>query len=482
LKKKFVTNLVLIILLNLLVKPLWIFGIDRNVQVLVGHDEFGLYSNLFNLSLLLNILLDLGITNYNNRNISQNHQLLKKHFSNLVILKVILALFYGVIILLAGLFLAHSRREISLLMLLAFNQLLISFALYLRSNIAGMQMHTVNSIISVLDRTLMIGICAVLLWGHVLSKPITIEWFIYAQTAAYLITALICFFIVAAKSKFPKYKYDKKFLMVVLRQSAPYALLVLLMSIYTRVDIVLIKNLLGAEGNMQAGIYQNGFRIFDAAYQFALLFAVLLLPMFSKMIKDKQNLHELTLLGSLLLFIPMIALAIGSQIYRTQIMELLYEDKIAESASFFGILMVSFLGMCGTIIYGTLLTANGNLKELNITSAIAVGINLILNLILIPKYHAFGAALACLATQGFAGISQYIVSARLFSFGIDPIIIGRLVIYIGGVIGMGILSTHLEITWWISFLGLMGAAMVLALALRLIRVQGLVRMVLRGNA
>jgi len=96
LKRKFITNLVLIILLNLLIKPLWIFGIDRNVQNLVGPAEFGLYGALLNLSFILNILLDFGITNYNNRNISQNHQLLRKYFSNIVVLRFLLAVVYAI--------------------------------------------------------------------------------------------------------------------------------------------------------------------------------------------------------------------------------------------------------------------------------------------------------------------------------------------------------------------------------------------------
>ncbi len=478
-KKKFVTNLVLIILLNLLIKPLWIFGIDRNVQVLVGPGEFGLYITLFNLSLLLNIILDFGITNFNNRNISQNHQLLQKHFSSIVLLKFILAAAYGLAVFALALFLGYtSGRELNLLAFMALNQLLVSFTLYLRSNIAGMQMHTMNSVISVLDRALMILICGILLWGHISGFQISIEWFVYAQTAAYLVTAAACFLIVAWKSRFPKFRYDRKFFLVILKQSAPFALLTLLMSVYTRSDVIILEKLINPDA---AGIYQNGFRIFDAAYQFALLFAVLLLPIFSKMIKEKQDIHELTLLSSLLLFIPMIALAVGSQIYRTEIMSLMYDNNIGESAAFFGILMIAFLGMAGTIIYGTLLTANGSLRVLNITSAIALLINLMLNLILIPKYHAFGAALACLATQGFAGFSQYVISARKFNFGLNHKLFFKLIIYIAVTILMGIGSAQLEIAWWIGFLGLLVAALILAFLLNLINVRGLVKMVIKAE-
>ena len=440
-------------------------------------DQFGLYSALFNLSFLLSIVFDLGLTSYNNRNISQNHHLLRKYFSSIVILKLILALLYGLVAFGIAIVMGYSGKQLNLLFFLVLSQMLVSFTLYLRSNVAGMQMHTANSIISILDRALMIGFCAVLIWGKIRGLTFSIAWFVYAQTAAYFLTAVICFLIVAWKSKFPKLRYDHKFFIVVIRQSWPYALMALLMVAYTRMDVIMLEKMLRPQGAIEAGIYYNGFRLFDATYQFALLFAVLLLPMFGKMIKDKQEIHGLTLLSSLLLFIPTIALAIGSQVYRTEIMDLLYDQNVRESSAFFGILMFSFLGMAGTIIYGTLLTANGNLKALNITSAIALAINILLNVILIPRYQAFGAAIACLATQVFAGFSQYVITAVKFKFRINYDLIFRLFIYISGVILLGIGSHRLEIAWWMSFLGMITAAMILAMVLNLINLRGMVRLI-----
>jgi O-antigen/teichoic acid export membrane protein len=476
LKKKFITNLVLIIVLNLLIKPLWIFGIDRHVQNMFP-DEFGLYSALFNFSFVLSIFFDLGLTNYNNRNISQNHQLLQKYFSSIVILKLILAVLYGLFAFGIAIALGYSGKQLNLLFFLVLSQMLVSFTLYLRSNVAGMQMHTANSIISILDRALMIVFCAVLIWGRISGITFSIAWFVYAQTAAYFVTAVICFLIVAWKSKFPKLRYDHKFFIVVIRQSWPYALLALLMVAYTRIDVIMLENILRPAGAIEVSIYYNAFRLFDATYQFALLFAVLLLPMFSKMIKEKQDVHGLTLLSSLLLFIPTIALAIGSQVYRTEIMDLLYNQNVEKSAPFFGILMFSFLGMAGTIIYGTLLTANGNLRILNITSAIALVLNIVLNLVLVPRYQAFGAAIACLVTQAFAGFSQYAITAVKFRFTLNYGLILRLIIYISGVILIAIGAHRLDIIWWIGFLGMLAAAMVLAMLLNLINLKGMVRLI-----
>ncbi|MFT5621837.1 MAG: hypothetical protein ACI9QR_002178, partial [Flavobacteriaceae bacterium] len=45
-------NIFLLIFVNLLVKPLWIFGIDLHVQNTVGAENYGFYFVIFNFSFL----------------------------------------------------------------------------------------------------------------------------------------------------------------------------------------------------------------------------------------------------------------------------------------------------------------------------------------------------------------------------------------------------------------------------------------------
>ena len=71
----FFSNLVLTIFLNLLIKPLALFGIDATVQNRVGPEEYGLYFSLLNLSVIFNMLIDLGINNYTTKNIAKNQKL-----------------------------------------------------------------------------------------------------------------------------------------------------------------------------------------------------------------------------------------------------------------------------------------------------------------------------------------------------------------------------------------------------------------------
>ena len=192
-QKKFITNLVFLLVLNFLIKPFWLFGIDRTVQNIVSAEDYGAYFTLFNFSILFNIILDFGITNFNNRNISQHKQLLSKYFSGIVIFKFLLAVIYLVITFVAGYIMGYDSDRFYILLFLSINQFLISFIHYLRSNIAGLQLFALNSFLSVLDKSILIIFCAVLLWGNVFDAKFELIHFVYAQTLAYLITAIIVF-------------------------------------------------------------------------------------------------------------------------------------------------------------------------------------------------------------------------------------------------------------------------------------------------
>ena len=94
---KFYSSLSLLILVNLFIKPVWIFGIDRNVQNTVGFAEYGLYFSLYNLSILFSFLLDWGFTNFMNREVAFNND--GRHRPAVFLrYKIILALVYAAIV------------------------------------------------------------------------------------------------------------------------------------------------------------------------------------------------------------------------------------------------------------------------------------------------------------------------------------------------------------------------------------------------
>lgn len=476
-KRKFVTNLILLLSLNLLIKPFWIFGIDRTVQNVVGDQSYGLYFALFNFSVLLNILLDAGITSYNSRNIAQHNFLLPKHLSNIVGLKFLLAIVYAIFSLAIAAIIGYDKVQFHLLFFLIFNQFLLSFTLYLRSNISGLHLFRTDSVMSVLDRSFMIVICSVLLFTNILGGKFSIEWFVYAQTISYTLTSLITFAIVLRKSGRIKVRFDFKFFMVFLRKSYPYALLILLMSFYNRIDSVMIERLLPDPlGKEQAGIYAQAFRLLDAVSNFGVLFAGLLLPIFAKMIKQKEPVGQMVQLSYTLLIVPAIVVAISSVYYNQEIMAVLYNENTAHSSGILGILMIGFIGIATTYIFGSLLTANGSVKQLNIMAFSGMVINVVLNLVLIPRFHAYGSAYASLVTQIFTGMVQVVLAVSIFKLKPNLRFVFQLLLFVGIVAVFGTISKNIS-NWFYGYMAMIAASVLFAFVFKLFNLKDLYRII-----
>lgn len=478
--KKFIKNIALIIFLNLLIKPFWILGIDRSVQNVLGAEEYGFYYAIFNFSFLLNILLDFGITNFNNKNIAQNNHLLRKHLSSIIVLKLILAVIYLIITLVCAFVIRYSMEHIMLLLVCAFNQFLISFVLYLRSNLSGLHLFKVDSMISVLDRLIMIMICSVLLWGG-LSIQFSVKWYVFSQTVAYLATALITAIIVfrKAKSKFLKLNWNLPFSIMIIKKSFPFAVLVLLMTFYNRIDTVMMERIL-PNGAEQSGIYASAYRLLDATNMIAYLFAVLLLPLFSKMLKHKESVEELVKLSFTFLFIGAIIVAIGCFFYSNELMTLMYEEHISASAQVFGYLMFCFVPISTTYVFGTLLTANGNLKQLNIMAACGMLLNITLNFILIPHFYAIGSAIASLITQFLTSLAQVIIVQKIFRFKINYKFLLILLVFIIGVVLINFGTKYLHYNWMINFAIMTACCLLFANFIRLLNIRAILNIVKHG--
>lgn len=479
-KKKFVTNLLLLLSLNILIKPFWVFGIDRTVQNVVGAGEYGLYFSLFNFSLMLNILLDFGITNFNNREISRYPKVLPVNFSNIVGLKILLAVIYGLVSFLVAMIIGYEKVQMRLLLLLLFNQFLASFIMYLRSNISGLQMFKTDSFLSVLDRFVMILLCAILLWTGIFGGEFRIEWFIYAQTLAYLFAVFVAFVVVLIKANFIKPKLNITFIKRILRKSYPFALLTILMSIYYRVDSVMLERML-SDGAVQAGIYAQAFRILDAFTMFAFLFATLLLPMFSRMIQKGEPVEELSVFSFLLLMIPVLIISVSLFFYRLEFMEALYIEHTGESSKILAVLMFAHIFVSVTYISGTLLTSGGHLSVLNITAVSGLVLNVVLNIFLIPKFHALGSAVASLITQILVVGIQSILVFRLFKFGNYQKVLLKLILFTLFIVALAWISTQLNFSWLLRIFTIMFISMIVAMLSGLIRIRVLISLFQPGE-
>lgn len=476
-QKKFISNLILIVVLNLLVKPIAIFGIDAEVQDRVGTEDYGLYFALLNFSFLFNILLDFGINNFTTKSIAQHPKIAAKYLSKVLISRIILLVLYAVTSFAIALLLGWNSYELYLLAFLLFNQFLVSLIAYTRSHFGGLLLFKTEAFIGVLDRILLILFCGILLYAPGTSIPFKIEWFIWIQTLCYGLVVIISFSILLRKISLPKITFQPLFSYAIIKRSLPYALLILLMMIYTRVDSVMIERL-HINGKAEAGYYARGFRLVNTFFMFAMLFSSLLFPIFSKMFKRKENVVPLLSTAAKLLVGGAVFIAAISFFNGEYILNLISNIDTRESAPSFQLLMVSFIGMCSTIIFGTLLTARGDLRFLNSISVVGLIINVSINLYLIPKHGAYGAALATVITQSLISMIQFIFCIKVLAIKFSIITFAQFTLFTFSIIA---LCYFVEINSKTLLFGVLGISFIAMFIFRLIDLKSLVQVLKERN-
>lgn len=473
-QKKFLSSLLLLLFLNVLIKPLWIFGIDLSVQNRVGAEEYGLYAAIFSFTLIFNIILDLGLTHYNNQAIARKPSEIAKNFSKLTSLKAFLGLIYLVVALVLGLLLDYTKEAFYLLLILVLNQMLASFLLFLRSHLAGLHLFKTDSIMSVADKLLMIISCGVLLFTNVLKEEFTVWHFAMAQMFSYLLISIVAFIIVLKKARIFVWRLNLNEFYENLRLSFPYALLILLMALYTRVDSVMLEQISGAFEN---GIYAQAFRLLDAVNQLGYLFSVLLLPIFSGMFERKEDVRELVKLSFSLIFVATTAIGLAGLFSSSGIMAALYTEHSDLSAPVFGLLIISSIAFGSTYVFGTLLTARGNLRTLNMIAVGGFVLNIILNFILIPRYGAVGAASATLSTQFLTAILQLYSSLRIINISFNPGFWSRIVAFVVVSAGLTYSIHFLEWNWLMIMMVNLLSVFLISVLFRLLNLRAAIDLV-----
>ncbi len=412
-KREFILNALFLVLVNLLVKPFYLFGIDRTVQNTVAPGVYGLYAILFSFAFLFQIVNDFGLQNYNNRHISRHPQLLGKYFPALLLLKILLGVLFLVLILLFGLIPGYTQQYPVLLSLIAVNFLLQSLILFLRSNLSGLGFYRLDSLLSTLDRLILIALMSVLLWIVPRTSYFRIEWFVYAQTGTYLLSLTLIFILLRPHLGKTGKWWNPRLVRLIIRQSYPYALVVFLMTLYTRIDFVMIERLL-PQGAKEADFYAAAYRLLDALNILGYLFAGLLLPMFARLLKQPgEDAEDLARFSFKLIWAMALPLAAGIFAFRQEIMNILYELDSYYGGQILGMLMGSFVALSGSYIFGTLLTASGRLRPMNQLFIVGVVLNVSLNLWWIPRSGALGAAQATLITQSVIFLAQYFLCIRM---------------------------------------------------------------------
>lgn len=376
-------------MLNVLIKPLWIFGIDRVVQNRVGYERYGVYFSYLGLCVSLGFLSDAGLTALMGREMARGHAL---NIKSILRHKFLLSLLYIIIICFIGFI--SGLKDWSLLLPLLIIQVLTSYLIFYRGIITAQQFFNKDAWLSVLDKALLIVCCGLLLYTP-LYLNFTLHVFLYLQVGA-LLVALMVAVVLSDKAMLPEIKTETSSLLF---KAAPYMVLILLMSMHNRLDAFLLGRF-HADGAYQSGVYAASYRLLDAGNVFGYLMASYLVAFAARNLGNKNLISEVSFtLRQALLFGSFVLLAFVG-VYASEVQQILYPSLAPPDPNVLVLCIAALPAYYLIHIYGSLLTAQGALKPFICIVAFSLLVNLVANAFLLYM----GAVGCCIA----ALISQYV--------------------------------------------------------------------------
>lgn len=402
-------NISFLFIINFGIKPIWVFVIERKFQLLLGQATYGNYFSTLSLIYIYSVILDLGLHTYTIKSISENSKTVSNHLVHLFTLKFILIAIYFLCILITIFLYQWSFKEAILLLVIGFSQMLFSVYQFLRTFIQGMQFFKIDSWLSSLDRLflILVGITALFLYKSTMNLSI----FLAVHIISYSICILTAWLIILKNSSKLHISWSPIAIISIVKESLPLSIIAILMTLYTRVDGVLLKYLI-ENGEYHCGVYAFSYRFIDSSYNALYLLSIFLMPMiaFKKANNDRDAIKKIVLSSFLISTILSLGFIIMGYFGAEIIYYKLYNTTDIYSINTFKYGLISTLGIGWMYIFGSYLTATSRFKELIIIVSIGFIINLLSNLWLIPKFKAEGAAISSSIVQLSMGILHGIVA------------------------------------------------------------------------
>ncbi len=207
---------------------------------------------------------------------------------------------------------------------------------------------------------------------------------------------------------------DKKLIKTILIAALPFALLVGFSTVYNRIDVVLIKQILGYT---QTGLYSAAYKFYDLLAFFPAVVSHTLYPLFSSLMAEGKLGEIRTILERYLRFMAALALPIGmgGMLLSKQIIGIL-SPEFTSAATVLAILVWAPSILFMYIVVNSLVISQLT-KWAMVITGVNVLVNIVGNIILLPRIGIEGAAIMTLVSEFLQGVFYfYFVRKKITDF------------------------------------------------------------------
>ncbi len=397
---------------------LYIFGFFTVIYTAryLGAGGFGILSLALSITAIFAMFIDMGLSTFMVREIARDKSIADKYIPNVALMRIILSfLTIGLIILIVNII--NYPEIVKIVIYIVTISVIINAFSGIFSSI-----FQANEKMEYLSISMLIPSVSLLLGTLIgVYYKFTIIYFAYL----YIISScLVLGFITIAylwKFKFPKVKIDWSIWKPTLKEAWPFGVAALSGVLYTYIDSILLSII---EGTTVVGFYSAAYRLMLVVLFIPNTANTVIFPVMSKLFKSSSDslkvINKRYFKYMIIISIPM---GFGTTLLADKIILLIYGTSYINSIIALQILIWTMVfTFVGASFVQVLQSIN---KQLIITkiAGICVIINIILNLILIPKFSFVGASIATVATEIILVVYTTSLTYKL-GYGIDNMDLG----------------------------------------------------------
>jgi O-antigen/teichoic acid export membrane protein len=260
-----------------------------------------------------------------------------------------------------------------------------------------------------------------LLWLAAVSTLATLHASVVAfATANVAILGLLAALQVQATRRFAHVAWRRGLALwrPLMRVALPLGLALVLITVYYQVDAVLLLQIAGPQ---EAGIYGAAYRFLNPLTNLPGLVMVSFFPVMSALYgHDPARVGRLTQTSIDLMAVISLPFLAVTIVLSEQIVRLVYGSQFHTAAGLLPILMIAFVAICYGNVSGFLAPLLKLQWRLALYSGIGMTANVALNVILIPKYGAYGSAWATVITETLTMLLMMVTCLRSLAVRIAP--------------------------------------------------------------
>ena len=358
----------------------------------LGDVGFGKYSFAFAFSSFFLIFVDLGLNTLIVRDVARDKTQAGKYLGNILIIKSVLAIMVFGLIVSTITLMNYPSDTAMVAYIVGFSLIIGSMSGSFHSIFNAYERMEYSAMVTTVERMIFVSLgFAVLFSGYGLLPLVSM--FLLANFIGLFLNGLI----VCKRFTRPKFEIDYGFWKYLIKTASPFLLTGVFASIYFYIDTIMLSII---EGDAVVGWYNAAYNLLSALIPILALFMVVMFPVFSRFSKTSESDLNTAFTRSIrYLFIFALPIVVGTTLISENIIYFLYGPAFSQSVLTLQILIWALLFISMSIVLSTLLNSTDRQMLVTKTTACGAVVNVVLNLLLIPKMSLIGASIATVITE-----------------------------------------------------------------------------------